>query len=183
MKEIRYTLRCPDCAHRWKQVLPADAKMPEYCPSCGHYIGPDDPEAVPQKIAIGGSAIARAADQTYRQLEESSAARAEMLGDPALKITNMRDHVREGETCAMPVQNAVTQYQDSIGATNFSQTIMAGTPAETSVGQILTMAKMGQERTTGARGLKWIQDAGGPEGGGIPQISSAIRGSFGGKIG
>jgi len=51
-------------------------------------------------VSIGGSAIARSTDQVYRQLEESSAARAAELNAPSLKITNLRDDVRVGDIAA-----------------------------------------------------------------------------------
>jgi hypothetical protein len=94
--------------HRFEVML-ASGDHPKFCPQCGCEV---DASAlpVPAKIAVGGSAIARSTDQTYRLLETSSAARAAELDAPHLKITDMNDTLRHGDVAAKAPQNAVTRF-------------------------------------------------------------------------
>jgi len=88
------------------EVMLKSGEHPKFCPVCGCEV---DAEALPlpAKIAIGGSAIARATDQTYRLLESSTAARAAELGAPALKVTDLKDNLREGDVAAKPPPNNI----------------------------------------------------------------------------
>lgn len=103
MSLVFRTFECPDCDGRFELMQERDDAPPRFCLHCGADFGADEshrPEAVPAKIAIGGGSAARSVDQTYRMLEESSAARAEAVGNPALKITDLHDNLREGDVAA-----------------------------------------------------------------------------------
>jgi hypothetical protein len=84
-------------------------EMPKFCPHCGFSVDQRS-KPRPSKVSIGGKAIVRAVDMTYRALEEGSAQRAAAVGNPALKITNMKDRLREGDIAAVLPNNSVTQF-------------------------------------------------------------------------
>jgi hypothetical protein len=99
-----------ECGKQFEMFQDRDEGPPKFCPECGAEV---DPEAapIPSRIAIGGSAIARSTDSTYRQLEESSAARAAELDAPSLKITNLKDNLREGDVAAKaPPDNIISRF-------------------------------------------------------------------------
>lgn len=106
------TYGCADCGAEVEILQTAEEGPPAECPACG---GAPRPEPIPTGMRIGGSAVARSVDQTYRALEESSAARAEEAGEPALKITDLRDNLREGDVAAVSVRNEVTQVAEAMG--------------------------------------------------------------------
>ena len=94
------------------EVMLKSGEHPKFCPVCGAEV---DAESLPlpSKIAIGGSAIARATDQTYRLLESSTAARAAELGAPALKVTDLKDNLREGDVAAkLPVSPEFRNFEE-----------------------------------------------------------------------
>lgn len=112
---MAYTIRTYECdgggegePHRF-DVLLATGEHPKFCPQCGNEVDADA-LPVPAKIAIGGSAIARATDQTYKLVEDSSAARAAELNAPYLKVTDMNDNLRHGDVAAKAPINKVTQF-------------------------------------------------------------------------
>lgn len=82
---------------------------PRFCPHCGFAVDQRS-KPRPSKVSIGGSAVARAVDMTYRSLEEGSAQRAAAVNNPQLKITNMKDRLREGDVAAVLPNNSVTQF-------------------------------------------------------------------------
>jgi hypothetical protein len=103
------TYRCLDCEHDIERFQDSADGPPKFCENCGaEFEG--DAEPVPGTHAIGGSAIARSTDLTYRQLEDSSAARAAELGAPALKITNLNDNLREGDVAAKAPDNVISRF-------------------------------------------------------------------------
>lgn len=115
MAQYRYrTYQCSgqedDGEHSFEIFIEAD-QHPKFCPICGAAFE-GEVEAVPGTHSIGGSAITRSVDAMYRDLETSSAERAEMAGNPQLKITNMKDGLREGDVAAVMPNNAVSQYMD-----------------------------------------------------------------------
>jgi hypothetical protein len=61
-------------------------------------------------LSIGGSAISRATDHTYRLLETSTAERAAALNAPSLKVTDLKDNLREGDVAAKAPDNVVTRF-------------------------------------------------------------------------
>ena len=113
----KYRLRCPDC----RRVFPWQdtSSLPDYCPLCGSYVGietPADGTFVPKAPAIGRSHDSPNA--VYRQMETASIARAEQAADMLgvsksetahMKITNMKDNAREGESAAISRPNPVSQ--------------------------------------------------------------------------
>lgn len=84
------------------------SEHPKFCPTCGAKI--DSIEIVPGTHSIGGSDIVRGVDLTYKLVEDSSAERAMLAGNPSLKVTNMRDHLREGDVAVPMPNNTVTQF-------------------------------------------------------------------------
>ena len=122
----RFQIRCPGC----RKPFPWDPAidLPERCPlkGCGYVAAKRDPEVDEDGVIVIaapfiGSARTKRTDASYRELETSSANRAQMaadmLGVPAsemshLKVTNLRDNTRPGEVAAMPVVNDVTRQMD-----------------------------------------------------------------------
>ncbi len=95
-------------------MVARDEPPPRFCQYCGEDFG-EELEPIPSKVAIGGSAIVRAVDGTYKWAEDSSIARAEEHNAPFMKITNMKDHLREGDVAAMPPPaNALTSWMDAV---------------------------------------------------------------------
>jgi hypothetical protein len=90
-------------------LMVEDGEVPRFCPKCGaEFEG--EPEIIPGGGHIGGSTIQRVVDGMYREIERSSAERAELAGSPALKVTDMNDHLREGDVAAKMPNNTVTQF-------------------------------------------------------------------------
>lgn len=150
-KKTKYTIQCSECGEKWSVVA---EKMPRMCIMCG---AADDPDFVPERLNIGGSAIARSVDQTYRQYEEASAAAAEATGNPTMKVTNMKDNLREGDVAAIVPQPS-KDYRDQVAA------IAGGdySPWQGGFGGVSTQAalagvKSGQDRGTGAPVMQAIQ--------------------------
>lgn len=128
-----WKLRCPDCGERY--IVAHGESPPNFCKSCGtdFRIEPSG-EFVPKAPAIRTDQT-RANDYVYRKLEADSEARAEaalpaieqqlreagiapaeaqrMAAQQAseIKVTNMRDNMREGEVAAMPKASPVYQQQ------------------------------------------------------------------------
>lgn len=111
---VRRTYECPDCNGRF-EVFERRAEHPAFCLKCGARFD-DEQQAVPGTHAIGGSPAARAVDFTYDQLVTAGKARAELTGNPNLKITDMKDRVYEGETAAQTA-NTSPDYKSFIRAT------------------------------------------------------------------
>jgi hypothetical protein len=141
------TFLCPDCHGEFDWFFcKSDDEAPNHCPKCGNYMG-SDPQVVPGHFSLG-TGKGKAVDSTYRQMEESSAVRAEALGDPSLKITDMNDGLRPGDVAGKKPVNAVTQFADQSEHQYFQQE---------QVSTVITQSKMGKERTTGERALRAIQ--------------------------
>jgi hypothetical protein len=141
-KTIR-KLRCPDCGAKWTSAV-SDA-LPNFCPQCASDLRVPDPDFVPTRMNIGTS-TGKAGDWSYNKLVADSEARAEAAlpaieqqlreaGIPAeqaatmaakqaaeLRVTNMKDNMREGDVAAMPpapANNIVSQtaeaYREALG--------------------------------------------------------------------
>ena len=82
---------------------------PKFCPQCGFAVDQRS-KPRPSKVSIGGKPITRAVDMTYQELERGSAERAAAVNNPNLKITNMKDRLREGDVAAVLPSNAVTGF-------------------------------------------------------------------------
>ena len=125
--KIVHTYKCPDCGERFRLVH--GSPLPDFCPNpkCGAYVGPEDGPFVPKSPMIRTQQTA-ANDWAYRKLEADSEVRAEMAlpaiekqliesGVPVadaqrmamqqandLKVTNMKDSMREGDVAAIGPQ-------------------------------------------------------------------------------
>jgi hypothetical protein len=122
---VAVVIRCPHCKTKFRWLAQTDA-YPKDCPECGAYVGhdrADDDVVVPNILAFS----TRCQDGVYKAMEKASEQRvyeaAEMAGcSPSemssLKITNMRDNVKPGETSEIPVRNAVTDAMDRMKAMN-----------------------------------------------------------------
>jgi hypothetical protein len=146
----RFQIRCPGC----RKPFPWDPAidLPERCPlkGCGYVAKKREPEVDEDGVIVIAapflrSSTMKANDDCYRQLETSSAARAEaaahFAGVPVsemshMKVTNIRD-TRPGEVAAMPIVNDVTRQMDflkqrggNVGfgaeASQFGPNIMSG---------------------------------------------------------
>lgn len=114
--KTKYKLQCPKCTH----VFYSKTIFAE-CPQCDYAVDPPDDNVI--SMPAIRSAVAKSVDQTYRDMERASEARAEQAAAAAgvpvsdmsgLKMTNLRDNTREGEIAAMPVVNEVTKQMDLI---------------------------------------------------------------------
>ncbi len=117
-------VKCPYCKKKIKWLV--DEPYPDDCPACGTYVGHDraDDDVVMPNILHFST---RCSDGVYKAIEKASENRvyeaAEMAGCSAsemssLKITNMKDSMREGDIAAMPIVNDVTRQMDAIRAMN-----------------------------------------------------------------
>jgi len=120
---VAVVIRCPFCKTKFRWKAETD-DYPKNCPECDAYVGhdrADDDVVVPNILAFS----TRCQDGVYKAMERASEERvyqaAEMAGcSPSemssLKITNMRDNMRQGDIAAMPVQNDVTRQMEVINA-------------------------------------------------------------------
>lgn len=130
---VKYRLQCPKCT--WKFY--ALSLYPDCCPRCAYEYEPDPGDNVISMPTIR-TAVNNSLDKVYRAEEAASEKRAEqaaeMAGVPVaemsgLKITNMRDNMREGDIAAVPVQNEVTRQMDRMSAAGMPIGFQAGIPA------------------------------------------------------
>ncbi len=119
-------IRCPGCRQKFSWKSGTD--LPDKCPLCGYETGTDRADDDVVLPAILGRRT-KAADQTYRDMERGSEHRTHLAaavggGTAAdyagLKITNMRDNLREGDIAAMPVRNAVTEHMEKFNQGGFA---------------------------------------------------------------
>ena len=151
------TLKCPECQGTWDWMRhPSDEPFPERCELCNAWMG-DGPEVAPVLHLKIGSHKGKTPDQLYRRMEAASAARAEEAAEMsgasasemgAIKITDMKDNMREGDS-------AVVTAAASAASRNLSYTLPMGTnvaPAFQNYGQEQANA-MRQEASTGPNAL------------------------------
>ena len=160
-------LRCTAC----RDTFPWDAakKWPDYCPLCGTDISSPERDSIVMPF-VRSSTKTKAVDDMYRQMEDGSefraTAAAQELGVPVaemsdLKITNMKDNLRTGDTTAVEVtaaNNAIVKHMEATkqgGFQNNGAAYGAGTAsgAVNVNGQIVT----GIEPRAGARALTNLQ--------------------------
>jgi hypothetical protein len=120
---VAVNIRCPFCKTKFPWAAKTDP-YPKFCPECGEKVGHDranNDVVVPNILAFS----TRCQDGVYKAMEKASEQRvyeaAEMAGCDAsemsgLKITNMRDNMREGDIAAIPVNNEVTRQMEAINA-------------------------------------------------------------------
>src|SRR5215469_3376355 len=100
------------------ELMMKPEEHPSFCPVCGYSVDQRS-RPRPSKVSIGGKGnLAKAVDMTYRALEESSADRAAALNNPNMKITDMKDRLREGDVAAVMPSNSVTQFMQAADAHN-----------------------------------------------------------------
>lgn len=138
MTKISHSYRCPDCAQKFR--IAPNEPVPNFCPICGSYVGPDDGPFVPKSPMIRTEQTV-ANDYVYRKLEADSEARADAAlpaiekqlidsGIPVeqaqkmaaqqaseLRVTNMKDNIRDGEVAAIGPQPSPSYKQqvESLG--------------------------------------------------------------------
>lgn len=116
---VMRTYQCPDCEGIFEHLhMRSTEEPPAFCPLCGANTSDVAPELPAPRIA---KSIGKVADDVYRQMETSSAARAEMaaeaLGESAsdmgaMRVTNLSDNARAGEISAPTVNNSVSQFMN-----------------------------------------------------------------------
>lgn len=130
---MAFSLRCPDCRDKFPWEPSKD--FPRFCPLCSADMGETtDNDSVVMPF-IRSSEKTKRTDQVYRDLESASEQRvyqaAEMAGTDAsdmkdLKITNMRDSVRDQPSVA-PVQNVITEQMARTGQDGWGGGVTAET--------------------------------------------------------
>ncbi len=127
-----FVVKCPGCKQKIKWL--AD-DPPDDCPACGHRLisdRSDDDVVCPNILSFS----TRCQDGVYKAMEKASQERvyqaAEMAGCDAsdmqdLKITNLRDNMKQGEIAAIPVVNDVTRQMDAVRAMNPNAHVGFGT--------------------------------------------------------
>lgn len=111
--KIMMTLRCPECHQKFRVELAA----PRFCPLCGYDTQESDDARMArmldeQRPPAYQKTIKTTVDSLYREMETTSEARVEAAAAHAgvdksevsdLRITNMRDNLKEGDAAAMPL--------------------------------------------------------------------------------
>jgi hypothetical protein len=118
---------CPDCAGTFRFLHhPADEPPPNFCPLCGSSMTAE-PAFVPVAPHIAKT-ISKTADGVYRQMEQASVANMEAAAElgggdtsdyAALKITDLPDYLRLGDTAAKMRDNPVAQHMTATGQGGF----------------------------------------------------------------
>lgn len=111
--------QCPDCSGQFDYLHHPNMESdpaPRFCPLCGFDTADDGHEDV---ICSPGllKGKAKGVDNIYKAEEEGSNFRAQKAMEmgldaseaASLKITNMRDNAKYGETSDVPLNNSVTQ--------------------------------------------------------------------------
>jgi hypothetical protein len=134
---ILVTYACEVCGTKFEYLHHPSIEEdpgPDECPSC-HASFAEVPEPEPvNRLNMGNSLTAQSVDKVYRDLEEGSAARAEAAGDPSLKITNMKDHLREGDVAVDMPSNTITNYAQQTQHQYWQGSQIAGTLAQAKSG-------------------------------------------------
>ena len=111
-----FALKCPDC--RKKFPWDKETRFPRFCPLCKSDLGDDRADDdIPMPMILHSKS--KTFDKVYRDMEKGSEFRAQAAAELAgcsasemsnLKITNMKDNVREGESSDVAINNPVTQF-------------------------------------------------------------------------
>lgn len=115
------TFKCPVCEELFKTIQDNQDPPPRYCPHCGH--DSEAGEAMAEGVSMPhiGRPIKGIVDRQYRQMEQGSIDRAQMAQEEfgldteaanAMKITDQKDGLREGDTSFVPVNNEVSRALD-----------------------------------------------------------------------
>lgn len=145
---IRRRYQCPECSYEFNYdhhpSIEADP-CPRYCAHCGFDTAAEDydPALVMPHI---GQPIRQNVDGMHRAMEEGAEFRAEQAREQfgldqqqanAMKLTDMKDNLREGDTGDMPVKNDVTKVMEIApqGMFGFQQQAGVGYSAAVTEGQ------------------------------------------------
>lgn len=122
MARIR-TYRCPSCEGQFDFMHhPTSEPPPRFCPLCGYDTEGDAPLASGITAPHIQKSISRAGDATYRQMEGQAEERMDMAAQMTgldrsefsdLKITDIKDNLREGDTADVSVVNDVSKAVDA----------------------------------------------------------------------
>lgn len=113
---MAFKLKCPSC--RGSFAWSPKEGMPDLCALCGEKVGHDTDDDIVFCPAIRTNAKTRSVDDVYRQMEAGSITRAQiaasMTNSPvsemsSLKITNMRDNQKQGDTAVTLQSSPVTE--------------------------------------------------------------------------
>jgi uncharacterized Zn finger protein (UPF0148 family) len=167
----KMTLKCPSCGQKFKLEI---SEKPRFCPLCDYdtqSVDSADAErlsrmlAAQQPPAYRGQ-IQKTVDNLYSGMERASTARAEAAAEmagvdvsemSALKITNMQDQLRAGDTAHVPVVNDVTRAMAAAGGitgfnrnpeiNNFRRGVSSGPYPQTGVNVMSEMQRISSGRT------------------------------------
>jgi hypothetical protein len=112
---------CPACENTFKTIQDREDPPPRYCPFCGY--DSEGAELMAESVAMPhiGKPIKNVVDDGYRAMEQGSIDRANMAMEEfgldtaaanEMKLTNMKDGLREGDTSFIPVNNEVSRAID-----------------------------------------------------------------------
>lgn len=107
---VSRTYECPDCGGRFRFLhMKSSEPPPNFCALCGNNMT-EPPTERPSAPHVAKT-IGKVGDNTYRQLEQASAARVEMAAEmsgidasefSAMKVTDLRTDTQVGEASAPP---------------------------------------------------------------------------------
>lgn len=165
---------CEGCGRQFELYQERDELPPTECPFCQQQEveGP-----IPATTAVGARTRSKTVDAVYRAHEASSERRAEMAGDPSLKISDMKDNfygggMREGDVAAVTPKNPVSDYMQATGMDPWA--VSGGVGMES-----IVAAAKGGETSTGAGIVKSIAKqnfGGGPK---VARPSAPMQGKWG----
>lgn len=102
-------IKCPDCGEKFRWNIDK-LGWPEVCPVCAYDTAlPEGDEPASPYISKGK----QTADTLYRQMEAGSEFRAQLAGEPSLKMTNLKDNLRAGDIAEVPIVNDVSRLVDT----------------------------------------------------------------------
>lgn len=120
------TYECPSCTRPFEIFhMSNDEPPPRFCPHCGYDTQSEEAEPLAEALSAPvirrSTAISKSVDATYRAEEEGSNFRVEMAKEMGLdteaanqlRVTDMRDNVKPGETSIVPVVNDASRMIDS----------------------------------------------------------------------
>lgn len=116
------TFKCPDCAELFRTIQDREDPPPRFCPHCAYDSLGTEPMAEGVASPHIGRPIRGIVDKQYRDMEQGSIDRANMAMEEfgldtaaanEMKLTNMRDGLREGDTSFVPVNNEVSRALDA----------------------------------------------------------------------
>lgn len=147
---------------------------PRFCTLCGYDTIDTELDLAPVAPRIG-TLRARMSDKLYRDAEAGSAYRAEVAGDPSLKITDMRTARHEGEIAAVPVSNEVTKAMEAPAAAVVPGMEQWGQQNHAAAAMHqASLAHQGPDAHAGLRAMTAIRDGHAAKTGEHRGISSAI---------